>query len=112
MGRQGAPIAAIVSLHGSLSNPTPEDAKKIKVPVLVLHGADDPAVPPKEVDAFKAEMKDARADMQFVAYSGTVHAFTLVTAGSDNSKGAAYNPVSARRSWVAMQDFFNETINR
>ena len=110
LGRQGAPVAAIVALHGVLSNPTPEDAKKIKAPVLVLHGVDDPAVPPKEVDAFKAEMKDAKADLQFVAYSGTVHSFTMPMAGSDPSKGSAYNPVSAKRAWVAMQDFLKETL--
>ena len=111
IGRQGASVAAIASFHGVLSNPTPADAANIKAPVLVLHGADDPAVPPKEVDAFKAEMKDAKADLQFVAYSGTVHSFTIVAAGSDPSRGSAYNPVSAHRSWVALQDFLHETIN-
>ena len=111
LGRQGADVKAIVSLHGSLSNPAPEDAKNIKAKVLVLHGADDPAVPPKEVDAFKAEMKDAKIDMQFVAYSDTVHSFTLKNAGSDNSKGSAYNERSAKRSWIAMRDFLDEVFN-
>ena len=110
LGRQGADVKAIVSFHGALSNPTPADAKNIKAHVLVLHGADDPAVPPKEVDAFKAEMKDAGTDLQFVAYSGTVHSFTIASAGNDNSKGSAYNPLSAKRSWAAMRDFLEETV--
>lgn len=110
LGRQGADVKAIVSLHGSLSNPTPEDAKNIKGKVLVLHGADDPAVPVKEVDTFKAEMKDAKVDMQFVAYSGTVHSFTQVNAGNDNSRGSAYNALSAKRSWIATRDFLKETF--
>ena len=110
LGRQGADVKAIVSFHGSLSNPAPEDAKNIKAKVLVLHGADDPAVPAKEVDAFKAEMKEAKSDLQFVAYSGTVHSFTQTNAGNDNSRGSAYNAVSAKRAWIAMQDFLKETF--
>ncbi len=112
LGRQGADVKAIVAFHGTLSNPTPADAKNIKGHVLILHGADDPAVPPKEVDAFKAEMKDAGTDLEFVAYSGTVHSFTIASAGNDNSKGSAYNPLSAKRSWQAMRDFLDETLGK
>ncbi len=101
-GRDGLPVAAVVSLHGGLSNPTPADAKNFKVPVLVLHGADDAAVLPKEVEAFQAEMKEAKADMQFIVYSGAPHGFTQA--------GNYFNANAARRSWVAMQSFFKETI--
>ncbi len=110
LGRMGADLKALVTFHGALSNPTPEDAKKITGPVLVLHGADDPAVPPPEVDAFKAEMKAAAKDLQFVAYSDTKHGFTMVSSGTDKSQGSFYNPVSAKRSWAAMKDFLEETI--
>jgi len=110
LGRQGADVKAIVSLHGSLSNPKPADAQNIKGKVLVLHGADDPAVPVKEVEAFQAEMKAANVDMTFVAYSQTRHSFTITSAGSDNTKSSAYNPRSAQRAWVAMVDFLNETF--
>ncbi len=111
LGRQGADVKALVSLHGSLSNPTPDDAKNIKGKVLVLHGADDPAVPLKDVEAFKADMKAAGTDMQFVAYSQTVHSFTMPSAGDDNSKGSAYNERSAKRAWTTMQTFLKETLD-
>jgi dienelactone hydrolase len=111
-GRQGLDAKAIVTFHGSLSNPTPEDAKNIKGKVLVLHGADDRAVGPKEVDAFKEEMKAAGSDLTFVAYSQTVHSFTQLEAGTDNSKGSAYNARSAKRAWQAMKDFLGETFNQ
>ncbi|MDB5570167.1 MAG: dienelactone hydrolase [Hyphomicrobiales bacterium] len=111
LGRQGADVKAIVSLHGSLSNPTPEDARNIKAKVLVLHGADDPAVPLKDVEAFKAEMKAAGTDLQFVAYSQTVHSFTMPSAGNDNAKGSAYNERSAKRAWASMQSFLKETLD-
>ena len=62
--------------NGSENNNTPDDAKNIKCPVLVLHGADDPFVKPDEVAAFKTEMEKAKVKYQFVAYPGAVHSFT------------------------------------
>lgn len=41
-------------------------------------------------------------------YGGAVHAFTNPGAGSDNSKGAAYNTKADERSWQAMRTFFTE----
>jgi len=108
LARSGANIAGIVSFHGGLSTPAPQDAKSIKAKVLVLHGADDPFVPPPEVQAFETEMKTAGVDWQLVAYGGAVHSFTHWEAGSDASKGAAYHERSDKRSWLAMQDFFTE----
>jgi dienelactone hydrolase len=113
LARTGADVLGIVSFHGGpLSSPTPDDGKKIKGRVLVLHGADDPNVPPKEVDAFEKEMRAAKVDWQLVAYGNTVHSFTDKGAGNDNSKGAAYNEKADKRSWVAMQDFFKEILQR
>ena len=43
-----------------------------------------------------------------INYSGAVHAFTQRMAGNDNSRGAAYNELADKRSWIAMRDFFNE----
>ncbi len=110
LARSGAPLRAVVTFHGSLANPTPGDAKNIKAKVLVLHGADDPFVKQEEVKAFMDEMRAAGADWQLVQYSGAVHSFTDPRAGSDNSKGAAYNAPADRRSWRAMRDFFEETL--
>jgi dienelactone hydrolase len=108
LARSGADIAAVVSFHGGLSNPTPADAKNIKAKVLALHGADDRAVPATEVAAFEDEMRQAGVDWQLIAYGGAVHAFTDWNAGNDNSKGAAYNERADRRSWEAMKQFFAE----
>ncbi len=108
LARSGADIAGVVSFHGGLGTPNPEDAKNIKAKVLALHGADDPNVPPKEVAAFKDEMRQAKVDWQLVLYGGAVHAFTDWNAGSDNSRGVAYNERADHRSWAAMQQFFSE----
>jgi dienelactone hydrolase len=108
LARAGAPLEGVVSFHGGLDTPNPQDAKKIKAKILVLHGADDPHVPPEQVAAFEKEMRDAGVDWQLVKYGGAVHAFTIPTAGNDNSKGVAYNARADRRSLQAMKDFFAE----
>jgi len=108
LARSGTDIAGVVSSHGGLDTPTPGDAKNIKCKVLALHGADDPYVPATDVAAFEAEMTKGGVDWQLVVYSGAVHAFTNPSAGTDNSKGAAYNEKADKRSWEAMKQFFGE----
>src|ERR1051325_1381378 len=108
LARSGADINGVVSFHGGLGTPTPEDAKNIKCKVLACHGADDPNVPPAEVAGFEKEMRDGKIDWQLIAYGNAVHSFTDKSAGNDNSKGAAYNEKADRRSWEAMKDLFAE----
>jgi dienelactone hydrolase len=110
LARSGAELAGVVSFHGGLSTPNPEDARNIKGSVLALHGADDPFVPPAEVAGFKEEMRKAQVDWQLVGYGHAVHSFTDWGAGNDNSKGSAYNEKADRRSWEAMKSFFVEIL--
>jgi len=86
----------------------PEEAKNIKAKILICHGADDPFVPVKDIDAMKKEFTDADVDWQMIYYSEAVHSFTQPMAGNDNSKGAAYQEKADKRSWKAMNTFFNE----
>jgi dienelactone hydrolase len=83
MARSGAALVGVVSFHGGLGTPNPGDAKNIKGKVLVLHGANDPAVPPDQVMAFQDEMRKAGADWYFVSYGGAVHSFTNPESGND-----------------------------
>ena len=108
--RGGLPVKAVVSFHGGLDVPAGATPGPITAKVLVCHGADDPWVPAKDVAAFQDEMRTAKADYVFVAYSGAVHAFTQKEAGNDNSKGAAYNEAAHRRSWQHMKDLFKEVF--
>ena len=108
LARTGAEIDGVVSFHGGLASANVDDAKNIKCKVLVLHGADDPFVPEKEVVAFVKEMRGTQVDWQLHMYSGAVHAFTNPAAGNDNSKGAAYNKLADERSWDDMEQFFDE----
>jgi len=108
LARSGADLAGVVSFHGSLDTPASQDAKNIRAKVLVLHGADDPNVPPEQVAAFEQEMRAAGVDWQLIAYGGAVHGFTNPAHGSDNSRGVAYNAAADARSWAAMRQFFAE----
>lgn len=110
LARAQANVAGVVSFHGGLDSPTPEDGKNIKCKVLVLHGADDPFVSREGIDAMKKEFNDGGVDWQMIEYSGAVHSFTQPMAGDDNSKGAAYNEKADKRSWQHMRTFFNEVV--
>lgn len=111
LARSGADVAGVVSFHGNLDTPNPNDAKHIKGKVLVLHGADDPLVLTAQVLAFQDEMRQAKVDWQLMSYGGTVHSFTNPDSGNDPTKGVAYNAQSDRRSLAAMKLFFAEIFN-
>jgi dienelactone hydrolase len=105
LARSGADVKGIVSFHGGLSSPTPQDAQNIKAKILVLHGADDPFVKADEVAAFEKEMTDARVNYRLIKYPGAMHGFT----NPDNQNvppGALYNEAADKASWIEMQKFF------
>jgi dienelactone hydrolase len=108
LARSGADIAGVVSFHGGLDSPKPEDGKTIKCKVLALHGADDPHVSAKDLAAFEDEMRQAKVDWELVKYGGAVHSFTDWNAGSNPAQGAAYNEKADKRSWEEMRQFFAE----
>ena len=108
LARDGANLRGVVSFHGGLATPKPEDAVNIKAKILAMQGADDPYVKADEVAAFQQEMRAAKVDWQFITYGNAVHSFTNPDAGNDNSRGAAYNEKADKRSWEAMKLFFAE----
>jgi dienelactone hydrolase len=108
LARDGAPLRGVVSFHGGLETQSPAVAGQVKAKILVCHGADDPFVPPAQVNAFAEEMTKAGADWQLISYGGTVHSFTNPEAGSVGTPGLAYNKQTDERSWRAMRAFFNE----
>jgi len=110
LARSGSSVAGVVSFHGGLGTPTPEDAKNIKAELIVLHGAADPYVPVDEVEAFHKEMLAANVAYTFTAYPNAVHSFTQKMAGDDPSKGAAYNEDADKASWHAMTGFLKRVL--
>ncbi|MCP9340661.1 dienelactone hydrolase family protein [Stutzerimonas xanthomarina] len=108
LARSGSDLDAFVSFHGNLDTPNPDDAKQIKAPVLVLHGADDPAVPKEQVDAFIAEMKATDVDWQMNIYGNAVHSFTDPYANVPGRN--EFNPEVAERAFQAMNSLLDEVF--
>ena len=107
LARSGANVLGVVSFHGGLTTPNPQDAKNIKGKVLVCQGAADKFTL-DGVGPLKKEMKDAGVDLRFESYGGAVHSFTVPEAGNDPSTGMAYNEAADMKSWESMKAFFKE----
>ena len=112
LARSGADIDGVVSFHGNLDTPNPDQTENVKAQILVLHGADDPHVPQEQVHNFMEEMDSADVKWQMNFYSGAVHSFTNPKSGDDPSTGVAYNERAAERSWEAMKMFFDDIFEK
>jgi len=112
LARSGADLAGVVSFHGALDSPTPEDARNIKCKVLICHGADDRSVTPDRVAGFEDEMRKGGVDWEMDSYGGAVHGFTNPDHGNDPSKGVAYQEKADKRSWARMKAFFAEIFTK
>lgn len=112
LGRTGAAIAAIVTFHGGLLSPRPQDARNIKARVLVCHGAADPLVPPAQVSEFVTHMSAAGVDWQIQVYAGVQHSFTNPELTDDSLPGQRYDAAADARSWKAMVDLLREAFGR
>lgn len=109
----GAPLAGIVSFHGSLLPASSEVAARNQAKILVCHGAVDGFVSPEEIDAFMKSMNEGKFDYQFISYAGAVHAFTNPKAdeiGRTAGIPIAYHADADRRSWTHMRSFFDEVF--
>jgi dienelactone hydrolase len=102
MARRGADLDAVASFHGSLAPQQPAERGKVKARVLVLTGAADPMVPPRQVEAFKEEMRAAGARFEVVSYPGAKHSFTNPDADKAGMEGLGYNAEADQQSWAAL----------
>ena len=105
-------LKGVASFHGGLGKDAARAVEPMTTKVVVCHGADDPYVSAAEITAFQQEMRDSKADWQMIYYANSVHSFTNPEAGNDNSKGAAYNAVAAKRSFEHLQLFLNEVLKK
>jgi dienelactone hydrolase len=110
LARSGADVKAVVSFHGLLHAPEDAANEAIKAKILALHGYDDPMVTPDNVFSFANEMTKGHVDWQIHMYGNTKHAFTNPQA-NDPDFGTVYNKIAEMRSWIAMKDFFKETLS-
>ena len=71
---------------------SPEDAAKVKAPVLGLYGAEDGGIPVAAVKAMEEAMTAAGIENEFVIYEGAPHAFF-------NDTRPSYNEAAAADAW-------------
>jgi dienelactone hydrolase len=105
LARSGAPIAAAVSIHGSLATSVRAVPGQVRARLLVCHGAMDPHVPLADVTAFTEEMNAAGADWQLNMYGRAQHGFTHTHAKPGAIPGVAYHEQADTLSFAATRDF-------
>jgi dienelactone hydrolase len=111
--RIGMPLRGVVSFHGALGSFHKPAPGSVKAKVLVCHGAADRLVSQDEVDAFKQEMDQAKADYRFLAYPNALHGFTNPEATENGKRYGiplAYDAEADRRSWQDMTDFLARVL--
>lgn len=106
LARSGSDVAGVVSFHGGVDTYLPMEGNDIKASILVLNGAADASVTDAHIAAFEKEMDAAKADWQFVDFSGAVHCFTQPE--SNDPPNCVYNERASKRAFGMMRDFFDE----
>jgi dienelactone hydrolase len=108
--RAGEDLQAVATFHGALATKTPAEAGKVKPRILVNTGAEDPMIPPDQVEAFKKEMEAAGAKAEVISYPGAKHSFTNPDADKAKSKAVAYDAKADKASWEATMKMFKEVF--
>ena len=115
MARQGTDLKAVVSFHGSVATQNPATKGSVKAKILVCNGADDKFISAEAIKDFKAEMKSAGVDFQFINYPGAIHAFTNPEAtelGKKYDMAIAYNEDADKKSWEEMKKLFARAFKK
>lgn len=117
LARSGANLQAGVSIHGVLAK-SELATHPIKSQLLILHGYQDPQVPPEQCLQFAKEMSEANTpDWIFTFFSHAKHSFTDPLTGSfdpakEQAMGREYNSQAAARSYRYAVDFFAECLQK
>ena len=115
LARSGAEFKCGITLHGFLAKSQLE-THSIKPNLLILHGYQDPQVPPENLATFSEEMEKATVhDWTFVFFGKGKHSFTDPKTGTFNPSkekemGREYNKTIADRSFTYLCDFLAEQL--
>lgn len=115
MARLGADLKGVISYHGSLGTQTPAELGKVKARIAVFTGAEDPMIPPTQIEAFKQEMDQAGVNYKVTVYPGAKHSFTNPDAdqyGQQFNMPLAYNAEADKDSWAQTGVFLKEIFGK
>jgi len=114
MVRAGEPLKSAITYHGILATDVPVKPGSIKTKLRIFTGEADPLVPPEQVEAFRTEMDNAKADYMVVSYPGAKHTFTNREDDSYTAQFGLplkYDPVADKDSWTRTLEFLRATLN-
>jgi carboxymethylenebutenolidase len=96
-------LTAAVPFYGR--QPAPEDAAKIKAPLLLHYAGLDERID-KGIPAFEAALKKASIDYRIYMYEGAQHAFF------NDTNAARYNREAAQLAWQRTISFLKERLKQ
>jgi dienelactone hydrolase len=109
MLRSGEQLSLVATFHGALSSKIKAKPGS-KARVLILHGKDDPMIPPEQVAAFKQEMDAAKVRYEVIEFPGAKHGFTNPAADKAGVPGLAYNAKADEASFAALKKVLEEEL--
>ena len=115
MARVGEPLKSVVSFNGILATDMKVKPGSIKTKLRVFTGEADNFVPSAQVDAFRNEMDNAKADYMIVSYPGAKHAFSNREADSYAAQfgiPVKYDYAADTDSWTRALEFLKATLNQ
>jgi dienelactone hydrolase len=113
MVRSGMPLKAAATFHGVLATDMAVKPGAIKTKLRIFHGEADALVPPEQVEAFKTEMDNAKADYMLVSYPDVKHTFTNREADSYAAQFGLplkYDNAADNDSWTRTLEFLKATL--
>jgi dienelactone hydrolase len=111
----GEPLSAVVSFHGGLPAPKPDQtklARESKVKILIANGAKDTFISEAAITGFRSALDDGKVDYKFVNYTGAVHSFTNPDADKYGVEGVKYDKAADEQSWKDMQMTFKSAFGK
>jgi dienelactone hydrolase len=111
LARTGVELAAIVSVHGTLTTTQPVETTAIRTPILVCQGALDPHCSLADAMGFAGQMKALDADWQMAIYGRAMHGFTHQDA-KGQMPGVLYDADADVQSLSAIRAFLVAAFER
>jgi dienelactone hydrolase len=108
LGRAEIGVSAVISIHGNPSTLQPISHGRYATRYLMVHGASDPLIPMRSVNAFAQEMSSANVDWQLIMLGHARHSFTKEEIGHHGS-ASRFDPIANRRALAHAVTFIGET---
>lgn len=111
LARSGAPLAALICVHGDVSPIPAEEAAAIRGRLLICNGAEDPVVPVEQCVRLASDLKGSGIDWRYMLIGGAGHSFTNPDAARAGVPGVAYDEAATQLTWSSVLEFFRETLS-